>query len=66
MLKTSYLRLASEYTFHITSGIAQGFMKYGLPNFFQTYSRVLKTLRNLTLLLVVAGAPYMTQLYTLV
>ena len=30
--------------------------------FFQTYPRVIKPLRNLTLLLVARGAPYMTQI----
>ena len=33
-----------------------------MAHFFQTYPRVIKPLRNLTLLLVVTGAPYMTQL----
>ena len=33
-----------------------------MTHFFQTYPRVIKPLRNLTLLLLVTGAPYMTQL----
>ena len=55
--------LASEYSFHITSvsGITQGFTKCRVVYFFQTYTRMIKSLRNLTLLLVDTEAPYMTQ-----
>ena len=42
--------------------IAQGFTRYKVAHFFQTYPRVIKPLTNLTLLLVVTGAAYMTQL----
>ena len=41
---------------------AQGFRRYRVAHYFETYPRVTKPLRNLTLLLVVTGAPYMTQL----
>ena len=61
-LKTVHV-LASEYSFYITSvsGIIQGFTKCSVAYFFQTYPRVIKSLRNLTLLLVGKEAPYMTQ-----
>ena len=42
--------------------VAQGFARYRVAHYFETYPRVTKPLRNLTLLLVVTGAPYMTQL----
>ena len=64
--KTSYFRhvLLFEYAFDIIS-ISKNcsrFHEVQGGSFFSNLPRVIKPLRNVTLLLVVTGAPYMTQL----